>query len=125
MALWLTGLYVFALVGSFVHRVAVEHVPCGHGELVHADTERGGRTAPTPTPTHGDGPAGDGAHEHDHCVFAGLGHTFAVCEDASTLQAVVWPPLLHTAPTAPVIVDVRVDAERYRLAPKGSPPVGT
>jgi hypothetical protein len=117
------GLYVFALVGSFVHRVAVEHVPCGHGELVHAGSASDG--TPAPAPTHGDGPAGDGAHEHDHCVFAGLGHTFAVCEDASTLQAAVWPPLLHTALSAPVGVDIRVDADRYRLAPKGSPPAGT
>lgn len=48
LALWLAGLYVVALVGSFVHRVAVEHVPCDHGELVHASTDGSRGSAPEP-----------------------------------------------------------------------------
>lgn len=115
LALWLTGVYVFALVGSFVHRVAVEHVPCAdHGEFVHApDADAGDERQ-----RGGD----EGDHEHDHCVLAALAQAVACPSEAPQLHGAPWPPRLITAVALPAIEVVRAEADRYRLAPKGSPP---
>lgn len=117
LALWLTGVYVFALVGSFVHRVAVAHVPCAdHGEFIHAaaaDSDAGDERQ-----RGGD----DGGKEHDHCVLAALAQTVACPSEAPQLHVAPWPPSPNTAVAIPAVEVVRAGAERYRLAPKGSPP---
>jgi hypothetical protein len=128
LALWLTGLYVFALVGSFVHRVVVEHVPCAdHGELVHvadAGSDSGGHgdDAGDAGGTGDTGDTGDAAHDHDHCVLAALGHAAACPSRAPAFAARPWPPTVIPTTVAPVVTVMWADVARYRLAPKGSPP---
>ena len=101
----------------------VEHTRCAeHGELVHGDQAH---------PHHAEADAGtdrtalrsaskDGAEDtHEHCAFA-VDRRDALIEivDAQPFGSLV--EALGSMPSASPFV--ALDAERFRLAPKNSPP---
>lgn len=134
LALLLAGLYALSLTGSFLHQVLVQHVRCAeHGDLIHvADADRADHAAWTIVPdAAGTDTVDTGAldrghsedHDHDHCTIVAFSQT-PTC--TSEPRGGITPRLFElqdeALPPALAMRGVVVDADRYRLAPKGSPP---
>jgi hypothetical protein len=135
LALLLAGVYALSLSGSLLHQILVEHVRCAdHGDLVHAapGDDHHGPWSVDPTTTAAVGISGStaaehlDAHAHEHCAVA----AFATMAAATSAVVVVASP----SPPPPVLAAQQqrsppdahtpwADRERFRLAPKGSPPV--
>jgi hypothetical protein len=132
LALLLAGVYALSLSGSLLHRILVEHVRCAdHGDLVHAipgEHDHGPFSVDPIAPpalSAGDGPIDEhlDGHAHEHCAAA----AFAAMGAASVGRVLIEQP----APR-PLLVEVGAppraghltwtERERFRLAPKGSPP---
>lgn len=134
LALLLAGVYVLSLSGSLLHQILVDHVRCAdHGDLVHAapgaHDHQSFSVAPVATAalaasdrateTHLDG------HAHEHCAVAAFASMAAT---TSAIVVVAAPSSPLPPPDAPVLSPPAphtpwTDRERFRLAPKGSPPV--
>lgn len=109
---------------ALFHDAWIRHARCAaHGEVIHADADP--TSGHTPDARRDpDGPAGvrtsdrDARHpaDHDHCQPVVARRQAA----AETLASTALPPLQVGA--APVVAPPPARAQRYRLAPKTSPP---
>ena len=120
----LAGLLALMLQGSSGgHLILVEHTRCAeHGDLVHGDGAHH-RGAAEPANAHGpvlESPLGQGSDDaHEHCVLcADRRDALAVVGQASQVARVTQTP----EPFEALFADLRSGPERFRLAPKNSPP---
>nr|HEX4314438.1 hypothetical protein [Kofleriaceae bacterium] len=114
------ALLVVAQLAGFAHEAAVRHVRCAeHDELVEA-TDAGATSvyagdSAIRTVEHGRTPAAD----HEHCSIANAAHPHAC-----THQLHVDATRVAGEPQVPAVAPSghRHDGDRYRFAPKTSPP---
>lgn len=120
----LAALLVLMLQGSSGgHLILVEHTRCAeHGDLVHGDGAHHRATAEA-ADAHGpvlESPLAQGSGDaHEHCVLSAdrRDALAAVCEASLFADATRTPE-----PFEARVTDLGSGPERFRLAPKNSPP---
>jgi hypothetical protein len=120
----LAGLLVLMLQGSSGgHLILVEHTRCAeHGDLVHGDGAHH-QAAAEPADAHGpvlQSPPTEGSTDaHEHCVLCAdrRDALAVVCEASLVARVTRTPDPLEARVTGPCS-----GPERFRLAPKNSPP---
>jgi hypothetical protein len=117
-AAFAVALFVVGQIAALTHEASTRHVICPeHGEPLEAATLAGaadhcGASHWTAVGSHSGG-------AHDECVIVGALHQSGVAPQApAPLSIVMRLPAGVTAPPAPVVLAL----ERYRIAPKTSPP---
>jgi hypothetical protein len=105
---------LLAQLGASMHRAAVQHVRCGHGELVHATVSAKHSTDVSRlVAVESSSDAGD-----DHCLTA----TGVRCDSRMSAPAIAVQHQLIAHATVAVIPRPVVQTTLYRTAPKTSPP---
>jgi hypothetical protein len=118
-AAFAVALFVVGQIAASAHEASTRHVVCPeHGEQLEAVTLAG--TPDRCEHSHWTGIESHGGGAHDECVIVSALHQSSVAPRASQPLSIV-TRLSVDATTSPALVVLTF--ERYRIAPKTSPPV--